>query len=224
MKKKEFTVDWLFYHSVLILIGLSTDLVNGTVFFFPLAGVLVFLVFLIKNWPGFTEKKSWGGVPNVVTLLRLLLLFAGSFIMHNRFNIAVLGTVFVMLDGVDGFLARRLDQITDFGGQLDMEADAFFCLMFSLLIGFEHTEMQWVLIAGSMRYIYKIVTTIWNKRIFAESKQRYARFFAGCYFVSLVLFFYVDFSFGKYIVAIGNGLVLFSFLVSFVHFFKTKSA
>ena len=144
------------------------------------------------------------------------------FIMHNRFNVAVLGTVFVALEGVDGFLARKLDQITHFGEQLDMEADAFFCLIFSLLIVFESPEMQWVLLAGSMRFLYKIVTTIWKKEAFADTKQKYARFFAGCYFVSLVLFFYVDFSLGKYIIAIGNGLVLFSFAISFGDFFKIR--
>lgn len=223
MKRKGFTVDWLFYHSVFILIGLLIDIINGIVFFCPFAGAFVFLIFLIKNWSGFTEKKYWGGVPNVVTLFRLVLLFAAPFIMNDRLNIAVLGTAFVMLDGVDGFLARRLDQITDFGGVLDMEADAFFCLMFSLLIGLEHPEMQWVLVAGCMRYFYKIITTVWNREAFAEEKQKYARIFAGCYFVSLVLFFYVDFSFGEYIIAIGNGLVLFSFLISFLHFFKKES-
>ncbi|MDR7209366.1 CDP-alcohol phosphatidyltransferase family protein [Flavobacterium piscis] len=223
MKRKELTADWLFYHSILILIGLLVDIINGTVCFCPIAGFFVFLFFLFKNWPGFTEKKRWGGVPNVVTLFRLMLLFVVPFSMNDRLNLAVLGTAFIVLDGVDGFLARRLDQITDFGGQLDMETDAFFCLMFSLLIGFEYTEMKWVLVAGCMRYFYKIVTTIWNRNAFAETKQEYARFFAGCYFVSLVLFFYVDFSFGKYIVAIGNGLVLFSFLISFLHFFKKRS-
>ncbi|SEP24583.1 CDP-alcohol phosphatidyltransferase [Flavobacterium sp. CF108] len=224
MKRKELTVDWLFYHSVFILIGLFIDMVNGTVCFCLIAGAFVFLIFLIKNWSGFTEKKYWGGMPNMVTLFRLMLLFTAPFIMNDRFNIAILGTAFVMLDGVDGFLARRLDQITHFGGMLDMEADAFFCLMFSLLIGLEHPEMRWVLAAGGMRYFYKIITTVWNRKVFAEEKQKYARFFAGCYFVSLVLFFYVDFSFGKYIVAIGNGLVLFSFLISFLHFFKKRSA
>lgn len=224
MKRKGFTVDWLFYHSVFILIGLFIDVVNGIVCFCPIAGALVFLIFLIKNWSGFTEKKYWGGMPNVVTLFRLMLLFTAPFIMNDRFNIAVLGTAFVMLDGLDGFLARRLDQITHFGGMLDMEADAFFCLMFSLLIGLEHPEMRWVLVAGGMRYFYKIITTVWDRKVFAEEKQKYARFFAGCYFVSLVLFFYVDFSFGKYIAAIGNGFVLFSFLISFLHFFKKGSA
>jgi phosphatidylglycerophosphate synthase len=224
MKRKEWTVDWLFYHSIIIMIGLMVDAARGTLFFCPIAGVLVFLIFLIRNWSGFTEKKPWGGVPNVVTLLRLILLFIAPFIIHNRFNVAVLGTVFVALDGVDGFLARRLDQITHFGGLLDMEADAFFCLMFSLLIGFESLEMQWVLLAGSMRYLYKIVTTVWNKNTFAETKQKYARFFAGCYFVSLVMFFYMDFSLGKYIIAIGNGLVLFSFAISFIDFFKIRSS
>jgi phosphatidylglycerophosphate synthase len=222
MKRKVQTLDWLFYHSIIIMIGLIADVAGGTMFFCLIAGVLVFLIFVIKNWSGFTEKKPWGGIPNMVTLFRLVLLFMTPFIMHNRFNVAVLGTVFVALDGVDGFLARKLDQITYFGGQLDMEADAFFCLIFSMLIGFESREMQWVLLAGSMRYLYKIITTVWNKEAFTETKQKYARFFAGCYFVSLVLFFYVDSSLGKYIVAIGNVLVLFSFAISFVDFFKIK--
>ncbi|MFB9076189.1 CDP-alcohol phosphatidyltransferase family protein [Flavobacterium procerum] len=213
-------IDWLFYHSVLILIGLLIDVFNGSVLFSLIFGALVFLFFLVKNWDGFTEKKTWGGLPNAVTLFRLMLLFTLPFISDNRFSIAILGTLFVALDGVDGFLARKLDQITHFGGLLDMETDAFFCLMFSWLIALEHVEMQWVLVAGSMRYFYKIVTTLYTRKVFVETKQKYARFFAGCYFVSLILFFYVHFSIGKYIVAIGNVLVLFSFLISFFHFFK----
>lgn len=219
--KKTIPLDWLFYHSLLLLFGLVIDSINGTLLFLPITGFIVFTFYIFQNWNSFTEKKAWGGIPNLTTTFRLVLLFLVPF-LNNNLMLAILATTVVCLDFFDGFLARTLNQITTFGGQLDMETDAFFCLLFSVVISIKYPELQWILIAGSMRYLYKIITTIYSKNTFIEAKKSYARYFAGCYFVSFILFFYTDYSIGKYIISIGNLLVLFSFSISFYDYLKFK--
>jgi len=174
----------------------------------------------LVNWPEFTLKKSWGGLPNWVTLSRLLLVIIAPFFCDYTLAVGILALSIVLLDGVDGFLARKLNQITPFGAQLDMETDAFFCLVFSLLISINHPELSWVLIAGSMRYTYKIITSIIAKNGFQESKKKYARYSAGVYFFSLLLFFFMDGTLAKTVLIVGNGLVLVSFSISFYEYFK----
>ncbi len=58
------------------------------------------------------------------------------------------------LDGVDGRLARHAGLVSDFGARFDMEVDALFALVLSLLVWLTGTVGVWVLALGVMRYLY----------------------------------------------------------------------
>ncbi len=78
-------------------------------------------------------------IPNVLTLLRLLLVPVYVILFVNGQKYAAL-TVFLVAcftDLLDGMLARRLNQITDFGKLVDPFADKVMVLtaMFSMSIG-----------------------------------------------------------------------------------------
>ncbi len=113
------------------------------------------------------------GAANLVTLLRLLLtsLFSG-FAVEMLFNPAspadealwaafFLALAAVSLDGVDGFLARRLSISSDFGSRFDMETDAFLILMLSLAVFALNKAGAWVLLGGLMRYIFVLAGWFW---------------------------------------------------------------
>jgi len=223
MQRQQKPIDWIFFQSIILVVGLTVDTLNSSVLFTPILGFISFTIYIGLNWNGFIEKKIWGGIPNLVTTMRLLLLFLAPF-LKDTFSLAILTTIVVSLDGIDGFLARKLNQVTLFGGKIDMETDAFFCLLFSVIITKNHPELSWIIISGSLRYCYKIVTTICSKSNFIETKKAYARYIAGCYFVSFILFFLLDYSIGKYLIIIGNILVISSFTVSFYEFFKFKKS
>ncbi|MFC4529351.1 CDP-alcohol phosphatidyltransferase family protein [Sphaerisporangium dianthi] len=66
--------------------------------------------------------------------------------------IVVLATVALILDGVDGHVARRTATVSELGARFDMETDAFLILVLSV-----HAAAStgvWVLAIGAMRYVF----------------------------------------------------------------------
>jgi phosphatidylglycerophosphate synthase len=60
----------------------------------------------------------------------------------------------MVLDGLDGWIARRTGTSTPFGALLDMETDAFLMLVLSTLVWAEGRAGVWVLLIGAMRYLF----------------------------------------------------------------------
>lgn len=67
----------------------------------------------------------------------------------------------LMLDGIDGRLARRLGQASAFGARFDMETDAATLLGLSLLVWLCGQAGPWVLASGLMRYIFVLGSWVW---------------------------------------------------------------
>jgi phosphatidylglycerophosphate synthase len=64
-------------------------------------------------------------------------------------------TVALILDAVDGQVARRTGTASDLGARFDMEVDAFLILVLSVYA--LHTLGAWVLAIGAMRYAFVAV-------------------------------------------------------------------
>jgi phosphatidylglycerophosphate synthase len=61
---------------------------------------------------------------------------------------------FAALDGLDGFVARRTRMSSPFGARFDMETDALFILVLSLLVWRHDKAGAWVVTSGMMRYAF----------------------------------------------------------------------
>ena len=72
---------------------------------------------------------------------------------------ALAGTALV-LDGIDGWLARRSGTASAFGARFDMETDAFFILVLSGLVWQLDKVGPWVLAIGAMRYVFLAAATL----------------------------------------------------------------
>jgi len=98
------------------------------------------------------------GAANTVTLLRVALVagVAGLIGETPSDRVAWLAAVFVtvvaLLDGLDGWLARRSAQQSAFGARFDMETDAALILILSMLVWHHEKAGAWVLACGLMRY------------------------------------------------------------------------
>jgi phosphatidylglycerophosphate synthase len=60
--------------------------------------------------------------------------------------------ILAVLDGLDGWLARRSGQASRFGARFDMETDAGLILVLSILVWQHEKAGAWVLLCGLMRY------------------------------------------------------------------------
>ncbi len=100
------------------------------------------------------------GAANHVTLVRgaLVALLAGLPGEHlGRAAAAaavVVASAAMVLDGVDGWLARRSGMASAFGARFDMETDAVFVAVLALLVWRFGKAGYWVLLSGLMRYLF----------------------------------------------------------------------
>ena len=120
-----------------------------------------------------TPHRSFG-VANAVTLTRAAvdalmvgvvteMLLGGSLIADATLSwiLVVTATAALLLDGVDGWAARRTGMASDFGARFDMETDALFLLMLSLLVHVTGKAGIWVLASGLMRYGFVLASWLW---------------------------------------------------------------
>ena len=88
---------------------------------------------LKKFFPSF----EYLNVPNAITLTGIVAGFLGTFFFisgYVRLGLLIYGLTFIG-DGLDGMAARRLNQQTEFGVQLDSLADyGNFCIIPAVLV------------------------------------------------------------------------------------------
>ncbi|MDT0439568.1 CDP-alcohol phosphatidyltransferase family protein [Streptomyces sp. NPDC005840] len=128
------------------------------------AGWLTGIAFALATWAVLsralhrTRPRSFGPA-NRVTLGRATLVGGVTALVADSFESAPPVTVFVgltavalILDGVDGKVARRTGTSTPLGARFDMEVDAFLILVLSVYVS---TKLgPWVLLIGGMRYAF----------------------------------------------------------------------
>ncbi len=110
------------------------------------------------------------GLANAVTLFRAILtsLLAGLSLQIATmaepdtgalpFAIAALA---LATDGLDGWIARRSNTISDFGARFDMEVDALLILVLSALCLVLGKAGAWILASGLLRYAFVIAGMAW---------------------------------------------------------------
>ncbi len=100
------------------------------------------------------------GAANVVTTARALLvslviaLVGETSTAATAWAAALGSTGSTLLDGVDGWAARREGMASEFGARYDMEIDALLILALAVLTWQNGKAGAWVVLAGAMRYLF----------------------------------------------------------------------
>lgn len=66
-----------------------------------------------------------------------------------------------VMDGVDGWLARRTRMSSAFGARFDMEVDALLILILSILAWQYEKAGAWVVLSGLLRYVFVLAGWVW---------------------------------------------------------------
>jgi phosphatidylglycerophosphate synthase len=112
-------------------------------------------------------KAFFSGPANQVTTVRALLtlscaaLAAAPELPDPRWPAGAAATAAV-LDGVDGWLARRTSTVSDAGARFDMETDALLIMVLSLLAWRYGKAGAWVIAAGLLRYVFVAGGAAWS--------------------------------------------------------------
>ena len=108
------------------------------------------------------------GCANGVTLARAILIcpLAAALVLaaldaRLSWLFFSLALVAFLLDGVDGWVARRRQECTHFGARFDMETDALFVLVLSLLVLNAEKAGPWILLSGLLRYLFVAASLAW---------------------------------------------------------------
>ena len=100
------------------------------------------------------------GPANQITMIRAGIAAIAASLMAEpagasvAWVLVIATAVMAALDGVDGWLARRTGLSSAFGARFDMETDAFFMLVLSVLVWRHDKAGVWVLAIGLMRYAF----------------------------------------------------------------------
>ncbi|MEV7288960.1 CDP-alcohol phosphatidyltransferase family protein [Streptomyces sp. NPDC093252] len=135
------------------------------------AGWLSGLVFAVALWAVLSaavrrSRLSRFGPANRVTLGRATLVGGVTALVADSFRSAPpvtllvgLTAVALILDGVDGRVARRTGTSSALGARFDMEVDAFLILVLSVYVSL--SLGPWVLLIGGMRYVFVAAAWRW---------------------------------------------------------------
>lgn len=166
-----------------LLLGLSANVlmdlpVSYSVWVMAAYTLLAMVILLAWQRPAQYQSfhsQWWGAVQvhlgwaNRVTLARALLvvLVAGMipFPRHAHeaaWLLALLSLVALCLDGVDGWVARRTGTATAWGARFDMEVDAAFIMVLSVMLVVVDRAGWWVLTLGLMRYGFLLAGLVWH--------------------------------------------------------------
>ena len=100
------------------------------------------------------------GAANWITAARAVLtLVIASFAFRDPsaaagWTAGALAGVVAILDGVDGWVARRSGLVSTFGARFDMETDAALLMVLSTVVWRQGQAGAWVLLIGLMRYLF----------------------------------------------------------------------
>lgn len=135
---------------------------------------------LMHAVPNDWDRLGWA---NRVTLARgvLVALLAGALtdpvvLSRHAGLFAALSLLALMLDGIDGWVARRTGSSSELGGRFDMELDAFFILVLCLALMVLGKVGAWVITIGAMRYAFVLAgwRLPWLTAPLPESRRRKA--------------------------------------------------
>lgn len=115
------------------------------------------------------QSRNGLGWANRVTLARSVLIVLIAAVVpfpdaaqQHGWVLALVCLLALVLDGVDGMVARRTGTESAWGARFDMEMDAVFILALSMLMVSTGQAGLWVLLLGALRYVFLGAGKIWH--------------------------------------------------------------
>ena len=156
-------------------------------------------------------------LPNAVTSARLLMLVCALLAAWEQpLLIAPFALAAWVLDGLDGWLARRRGQVTAFGALFDQETDAYLVLLLCVELVVARDVGRWVLIAGALRYLLVLTRSMVTGPL-AERRSSWGRASFSFSYLSLVAGLLLDSGLtSTVLLGAAVGVLLFSFAPDFL--------
>lgn len=208
---------WNNIHAVVLLLGIAFFVLGFPLYWVLLLSFLSFTGLILMV--GFSFWKSYA---NWVTTIRLGLLFVAFFQMGAWLDTWVLAFIIpaLMMDGLDGYLARKYNQQSHYGAYFDMETDAFYVAVLSLWWWSEGVGGWWMAGLAALRYVYALAIRLPFLPQKQEKSSRFAKTIAVVLMVGLLFPFGVSVEVSFWLLLVITLLTVYSFGLSFFSRFR----
>jgi len=131
----------------------ARDIARGAALF------ALIMTLAVRNLSAFHPFPLFGPANQITTLRAALVALVATFVGAPDTRLVALtaagiATLATLLDGVDGWFARRTAMSSAFGARFDMEVDALLILVLSVLAWTHDKAGAWVLLSGLIRYAF----------------------------------------------------------------------
>ena len=211
---------WIILHAFLMLLIASMCLTTSNVSYLLIVGIFSFLLLVLMGKDILSDFQPFGGFANWITFSRLLLLVVIVATLERWSNIQLFGlfSICLLLDGVDGWAARKFQQESEWGALFDKEVDSFFVLVVSMILYQSYQIPFWIILIGILHYLYELVLCALKWQHIKTKKNPIGRYVAFLLFIGLLCPLIVPSLMAKILLIGISILVSISFGISF--FFK----
>jgi phosphatidylglycerophosphate synthase len=168
-------IRWTEIHAAVMLAATALVAAGASVWALMALAATSFAALVVgcrEGWP----RRGRFDAANALTAARLAgVLVLPALAARDPLVAAAAALALFALDGVDGWLARKLGLSSEFGEYFDKEADAFFMLVLCLLLYTGGRLGAWILIAGLLRYGFVIVLMLARPRVVKERRSASGR-------------------------------------------------
>lgn len=153
---------------VLAAVTVLLDSMVGTALIAP-SSLILYGAIAIMLWVAIGRFHPYPmfGIPNAITLGRTVIVCAMAGILVDgqvgawAWPMVVVASVALILDGFDGWAARRFAISSRFGARFDMEIDALCLLVLSAMVADLGKVGPYVLLVGLIRYGFVAAGWLW---------------------------------------------------------------
>ena len=210
---------WNAYHNGLVLLALALAFFLGSLI------PLIALPLLSFSW---IIKKSWQSKPihaaNVVTFTRLLVAMLALILPIAPWIIGILLVISLAGDGLDGYLARKLETASLLGSYLDMESDALILLLMAFYLHHSGNFFWPCIIIGAARPVSVLLREAFFAKPLRERRSRWGRGIFFVNYISLGLMVVWTNGYTALLAAISALALMGSFFLDFRYFHKQTLA
>lgn len=208
--------SWSRVNAAVLLFAAGLALARCDTASYVVLGALSFAV-LVVQWRGHHTPSGAFGLGNAITVLRWLMASSVGLVPDPvptwALGCVVLG-VFA-LDGLDGWVAKRRGETSEFGAHFDMETDAYFVLLLGIELFTRGRHGAWILVPGSLRYVYVLALALVPARRGDQPRFTFGRHAFTGLMLGLTLGMLLGEPWGTVPTLLGCGLVTASFSYSF---------
>ena len=161
-----------------------------------------------------------------ITLLVLILFRSDVDNMYYSFHIILFSFLVFIMDWLDGYVARKLKQITDFGFLFDQEVDNIFLFILVLSITLNNSELYFLWLIPLLRYIFLLMKSVfvWMRSELYDSMRRKSICAVTTFLLIVCNLEFLSFFLIELLSIISIFIILFSFMKDILWLYRRNNA